>query len=57
VTAKHHILIFSLAYPPFIGGAELAVKEITNRIDGVDFSLITVNLDGKQLPTESIGRV
>ncbi|OGY44915.1 MAG: hypothetical protein A2729_03995 [Candidatus Buchananbacteria bacterium RIFCSPHIGHO2_01_FULL_39_14] len=29
------ILIFSLAYLPFIGGAELAVKEITDRISGI----------------------
>src|SRR3989344_2488310 len=51
------ILIFSLAYLPFIGGAELAVKEITNRIKDLDFDLITVNLDGRQKPEEKIGNV
>ena len=59
------VLIFSLAYLPFIGGAELAVKEITDRISGIsakggpasgwEFDLITVNLDGKQKSQEKIG--
>jgi len=51
------VLIISLAYPPFIGGAELAVKEITDRIDNINFDLITVNLDGKQPKKEVIGNV
>lgn len=38
---KKKILIFSLAYLPYIGGAELALKEITERIDEFDFHLIT----------------
>jgi len=29
---KKRILIFSIAYHPFIGGAEVAVKEITQRL-------------------------
>lgn len=51
------ILIFSLAYLPFIGGAELAVKEITDRITDVDFDMVTVNLDGKQPSEEMIGKI
>ncbi|MDD2807006.1 MAG: glycosyltransferase family 4 protein [Patescibacteria group bacterium] len=51
------ILIFSLAYLPFIGGAELAVKEITDRLRDIDFDLLTVNLDGKQQPVEEIGNI
>ena len=51
------VLIFSLAYLPFIGGAELAVKEITDRISDIEFDLITVNLDGKQPPQERMGNV
>ncbi|MEK7170580.1 MAG: glycosyltransferase family 4 protein [Patescibacteria group bacterium] len=35
------ILIFSTAYLPFIGGAELAIQEITKRIPDASFSLIT----------------
>jgi len=36
-----NILIFSTAYLPFVGGAELAIKEITDRIPNVSFTLIT----------------
>lgn len=41
------ILIFSTAYYPFVGGAEVAIKEITDRISGVQFDLITARLDSK----------
>lgn len=55
---KNKILIFSLAYHPFVGGAEVAIKEITNRPgDDFQFDMITVNLDGKQKPEEKIGNV
>ncbi|MEK7610598.1 MAG: glycosyltransferase [Patescibacteria group bacterium] len=50
------VVIFSLAYLPFVGGAELAVKEITDRLDD-EFELVTVNLDGRQSSVEKIGRV
>lgn len=38
------ILIFSTAYYPFIGGAEIAVKEIADRIDAreIRFDMITI---------------
>ncbi|MFA6254848.1 MAG: glycosyltransferase family 4 protein [Patescibacteria group bacterium] len=51
------VLIISLAYLPFVGGAELAVKEITDRIKGIEFDLITVDLDGKQKEVEQIGNI
>jgi len=38
------IIIFSTAYLPLIGGAELAVKEITNRLPEYEFVLITAKL-------------
>lgn len=51
------ILIFSTAYFPFVGGAEVAVKEITSRIEGVNFDLITAKMD-KNLPSEEkVGRI
>ena len=51
------ILIFSIAYIPFVGGAELAVKEITDRINDIQFDMITLRL-GKNLPkVERIGNV
>lgn len=52
-----NILIFSLTYHPFIGGAEVAVKEITERLTDFSYDLITVNLDGKQKAQEKMGNV
>lgn len=53
------ILIFSLAYQPFVGGAEIAIKEITNRIGSGDyiFDLITLRFDRKLPKVERIGNV
>ncbi len=55
---KKRILIFSTAYYPFVGGAEVAIKEITDRLSGdYDFDLITARFD-KNLPSvEKIGKV
>ncbi len=57
-TEKKKILIFSTAYMPFIGGAEVAIKEITDRLSGdFDFDLITAKLK-KGLPkVEKVGGV
>lgn len=51
------ILIFSLVYyPRFVGGAEIAVKELTDRSD-VEFDMITLRLE-KSLPVfERVGSV
>jgi len=51
------ILIFSTAYFPFVGGAEIAVKEITNRIEAFDFDLITPKIRRKLLINEKIGNI
>lgn len=56
-SGKKKILIFSLAYVPFVGGAELAVKEITGRISDFDFDLITLRFDKKWPKFEKIGNV
>ncbi len=51
------ILIFSLAYyPNFIGGAEVAVKEITNRLSDIEFHMVTARLDSSPRISEE-GRV
>lgn len=54
------ILIFSLVYyPKFIGGAEVAIKEITDRISPkeIEFHMVTLRLD-KSLPRfEKVGNV
>ncbi|MFA5021160.1 MAG: hypothetical protein WC517_03835, partial [Patescibacteria group bacterium] len=51
---KKRILIFSLAYHPFVGGAEVAIKEIAERLGAYfEFDLITANLDGRQPAEEN----
>ncbi len=53
------VLIFSLAYHPFTGGAEIALKEITDRIDPADmeFHLVTNRYDSSLPRREKIGNV
>lgn len=51
------ILIFSTAYLPFVGGAELAVKEITDRINDFQFDMITLRFDSKLPKFERIGNI
>ncbi|MEK7621554.1 MAG: glycosyltransferase family 4 protein [Patescibacteria group bacterium] len=41
---RPRILIFSLAYLPFIGGAEVAVKEITDRLPEFDFEIVSADV-------------
>ena len=54
---SNKILIFSTSYLPFVGGAEVAIKEITDRISGVDFDIITSRFDFKLPKNEKIGNV
>jgi len=54
------ILIFSLIYYPNpIGGAEVAIKEITDRIDSrdIEFHMITLRLDSSLPKIEKVGNV
>ncbi|MDO8231935.1 MAG: glycosyltransferase family 4 protein [bacterium] len=48
--------IFSLAYLPHIGGAEVAIKEITDRTSEIEFHLFTLNF-GKDAHEERIGNI
>jgi hypothetical protein len=52
------ILIFSLAYFPHVGGAEVAIKEITDRIapDDIEFHMLTLQL-GNEPAEEKLGNV
>lgn len=54
---KKRILIFSQAYYPHIGGAELAVKNITDLLPEHDFDLITQKFRSDKKREEKIGRV
>jgi len=51
------ILIFSMTYLPFVGGAEMAVKEITDRLNDFNFDLITAQLDKKLPEFEKTGNL
>lgn len=53
-------LIFSLVYyPRFIGGAEVTIKEVTDRIPGseMSFDMVTLRLDKKLPKFERIGNI
>lgn len=52
------VLIFSLAYyPKYVGGAEVAIKEITDRIADIEFHLVTLRFDSSEAREEKIGNV
>ena len=53
------VLIFSLTYFPFTGGAEVAVREITNRISrqDIEFDMVTLRFDSSLPRVEKIGNV
>ncbi|MBU2220923.1 glycosyltransferase family 4 protein [Patescibacteria group bacterium] len=54
------VLIFSLNYyPRFIGGAEVAIKEITDRIspEEIEFHMVTLRFDTNLPKMERIGNV
>jgi glycosyltransferase involved in cell wall biosynthesis len=54
---KKRILIFSISYYPFVGGAEIAIKKITDRIPEIEWQMLTLRFD-KNLPKEEkIGNV
>jgi glycosyltransferase involved in cell wall biosynthesis len=50
------ILIFSLAYYPHVGGAEVAIKEITDRIGDIEFEMVTLRF-GREARVEQVGKV
>ncbi|KKR35579.1 MAG: Glycosyltransferase [Parcubacteria group bacterium GW2011_GWC2_40_10] len=55
---KKRVLIFSTAYYPFVGGAEVAVKEITDRLSrDFEFDLITGRFNRDLPAVEKIGAV
>ncbi len=51
------ILIFSLAYYPHVGGAEVAIKEITDRISNIEFHMITMRFSAADAAVEKVGNV
>lgn len=53
------VLIFSLNYYPFVGGAEVAVKEITDRLpaEQYEFHILVPHYDANLPKEEVVGRV
>jgi teichuronic acid biosynthesis glycosyltransferase TuaC len=52
------VLIFSLAYfPKHVGGAEVSIKEITDRIPDIEFHLVCNRFDSTLPKEEKIGNV
>lgn len=53
------VLIFSLQYVPFVGGAEVAIQEITSRIapEDIEFHMITLRFDSTLPEVEKMGNV
>lgn len=52
------VLIFSLAYyPSHVSGAESAIKDTTERIDDIEFHLVTLLFDPKAPRRERLGAV
>ncbi len=54
---KKKILVFSLAYHPHVGGAEVAIKEITERNPDIEFHVLTHRFDATLPRRECIGSV
>lgn len=56
--SKKRILICSLAYyPDFIGGAEVAIKEITDRLPEFEYDMITLRLSASLPKVEKVGNI
>ena len=52
------VLIFSLAYfPKHVGGAEVSIKEITDRISDIEFHMVTNRFDSTLPRVEKVGNV
>lgn len=51
------VLIFSTAYYPFVGGAEVAIKEITDRLTDVQFDMLTARMRPDLPRFEKIGNI
>jgi glycosyltransferase involved in cell wall biosynthesis len=53
------VLIFSLAYYPHVGGAEVSIKEITDRISpsDIEFHMVTLRFSRAEPAVEKIGNV
>lgn len=54
---SRRIVIFSTAYHPLVGGAEVAMKEATDRMEGYDFHMICAAIKPGLKRVEKIGNI
>jgi glycosyltransferase involved in cell wall biosynthesis len=57
IQKKSNIAVFSLAYSPFEGGAEIAAREIMSRLKEFNFTVFAYKFDRKWLPQEQRNNV
>lgn len=57
--AKRVLIFSTVYYPRFVGGAEVAIKNITDRIDNdeIEFDMVTLRFDKNLAKEEKIGKV
>ncbi|MHB1330549.1 MAG: glycosyltransferase family 4 protein [Minisyncoccota bacterium] len=55
--ANKRVLIFSIAYYPLVGGAEVAVKETTDRLKDIEFDMITLRFNDNHKKEERLGNI
>lgn len=51
------VLIFSISYYPLVGGAEVAVREVTDRLTDIEFDMVTLRFEKNHKSFEKIGNV
>lgn len=57
-SARKRVLVLSLSYyPRFVGGAEVAVKEIASRLPELEFHVLTLRYDSSLPKEEAMGNV
>ena len=49
---RSNIAVFSFAYEPFVGGAEIAIREIIRQVPVFNFTVLTARFDGRSLAFE-----
>jgi glycosyltransferase involved in cell wall biosynthesis len=54
---SNRVLIFSTAYYPLVGGAEIAIKEITDRLPDWKFDMVTARIQPGLASKEQIGNI
>jgi hypothetical protein len=54
---KPRILLFSTAYLPLVGGSELAIRNLAERMQGYEFDMVTARYSADVPETEQLGRV